>query len=260
MCQSDLVSVTRLSPNCTRPRKGKIDAIVIHHAAGSGTVEALGALFADPARQASANYGVGSDGRIACYVAEENRAWTTGNAIDHRAITLEVANCGGAPNWPVSDEALEATIALCTDVCRRYGFKLNYTGDKGGNLHMHRWYANTACPGPYLMGKFAYIAGEVNKRLEDRTASPEETVKNEEGYTLDMRILKQGDSGEAVRALQILLKGNGCDLGTFGPQKDGIDGQYGAATATAVRKLQTKRALAVDGIAGPQVMGSLLGV
>ena len=43
--------------------------------------------------------------------------------------------------------------------------KLNFTGDKNGNLTMHKWFAATACPGPYLESKFPYIAAEVNKRL-----------------------------------------------------------------------------------------------
>lgn len=169
---SNLVDYVKLSPNCNKPRNKKIDAIVIHHMAGNLTIESCGAVFADSARQASSNYGIGTDGRVACYVEEENRAWTTSDpGIDHRAITIEVANCGGAPDWKVSDQAIEAIIALCHDICRRYGFKLNYTGDKKGNLHMHKWYAATACPGPYLGSKFAYIADEVNKRLGGKTDS-----------------------------------------------------------------------------------------
>lgn len=169
MSYSKLVNLVRLSPNCTKPRGHKINAIVIHHMAEemeSGEAEAVGYMFADPARYASSNYGIGSDGMIACYVEEENAAWTSSNGeIDNRAITIEVANCGGDPDWPVSDKALEATIELCVDVCRRYGFKLNYTGDKTGNLHMHKWYAPTLCPGPYLESKFPYIEKEVNRRL-----------------------------------------------------------------------------------------------
>lgn len=30
---------------------------------------------------------------------------------------------------------------------------------------MHKWFAPTGCPGPYLESKFPYIAAEVNKRL-----------------------------------------------------------------------------------------------
>ena len=170
MSHSKLVEYVKLSPNCTKPRNQKVNAIVIHHMAGNLTVESCGAVFANSSRQASSNYGVGTDGRVACYVEEENRAWTSGSReIDNRAITIEVANCSGEPDWKVSDKALEATIALCTDICQRYGFKLNYTGDKSGNLHMHKWYSATGCPGLYLGSKFAYIAEEVNKRIEGKT-------------------------------------------------------------------------------------------
>lgn len=30
---------------------------------------------------------------------------------------------------------------------------------------MHKWYAKTSCPGPYLSSKLAFIADEVNKKL-----------------------------------------------------------------------------------------------
>lgn len=170
MSYSNLVKYVKISPNSSNPRGKKIDAIVIHHMAGNATIEACGNIFADPKRQASSNYGIGTDGRIACYVEEENRSWCSGSGeIDHRAITVEVANCSGSPNWEVSDKALESLISLCADICKRYGFKLNYTGDKSGNLHMHKWYQATSCPGAYLASKFPYIAEEVNKRIKEKT-------------------------------------------------------------------------------------------
>ena len=170
MSYSNLVKYVKISPNSSNPRNNKVDAIVIHHMAGNLSVENCGNIFANPARQASSNYGIGTDGRVACYVDEENRAWTSGSReIDNRAITIEVANCGGEPDWKVSDEALESLIALCVDICKRYGFKLNYTGDKSGNLHMHKWYQATGCPGAYLESKFPYIAEEVNRRIGGTT-------------------------------------------------------------------------------------------
>ena len=88
---------------------------------------------------------------------------------DHRAITIEVANDGGAgTNWHVSDAALEALVKLCVDICQRnpaLNGGLNYTGDARGNLTKHSYFHNTACPGPYLGGKFAWLAQEVNARL-----------------------------------------------------------------------------------------------
>jgi hypothetical protein len=105
------------------------------------------------------------------YVEEKNRSWCSSNATnDHQAITIEVANDGGAPDWHVSDKALAATIDLCVDICKRNGIrKLNFTGDASGNLTAHRYFVATTCPGPYLMSKFSYIAEEVNKRLGTTT-------------------------------------------------------------------------------------------
>lgn len=164
---SELVSYVNLSPNCTTPRSAPIDRITVHHMACDLTVEECGRGFANPSRQASSNYAIGSDGRIACYVEEENRSWCSSSPEnDHRAITIEVANCGGDPDWPVSDGAWAALLDLCTDICRRHGLKLNYTGDTRGNLTMHCWFAPTGCPGPYLKARFPEIAREVNRRLE----------------------------------------------------------------------------------------------
>lgn len=169
MSNSKLATYTKLSPNCTKPRGGKIRKITIHHMAGNLSVERCGEVFADPSRQASSNYGVGTDGRIGLYVDEANRAWTSSNAgNDDVAVTIEVANDGGAPNWHVSDRALMATIDLCVDICKRNGIeRLNYTGGASGNLTMHKWFAATTCPGPYLESKFPYIAEQVNKRLQE---------------------------------------------------------------------------------------------
>lgn len=175
MSNSKLISYTQLSPNCNKPRTHKIDKITIHHMAGNASIETCGMGFADPNRRGSSNYGVGTDGRIGLYVDEANRAWTSSNAEnDHRAVTIEVANDGGEPDWHVSDKALEATIELCVDICKRNNIaKLNFTGDKSGNLTMHKWFTPTVCPGPYLESKFPYIAQEVNRRLGETTATEE---------------------------------------------------------------------------------------
>lgn len=167
MSSSPLVSYTRISPNSSA-RTAKIDTITIHHMASTGlSIEACGAVFASTSRQASSNYGVGTDGRIALYVDESRRSWCSSNRQnDNRAVTIEVQNDSGEPQWHISEAALEATIALCTDICIRNNIpRLNFTGDASGNLTMHCWFASTACPGPYLKGKFSFIAQEVNRRL-----------------------------------------------------------------------------------------------
>lgn len=172
MSNSKLATYTKMSPNCTEPRGSKICKITIHHMAGNLSVERCGEIFADPKRRASSNYGVGSDGRIGLYVDEANRAWTSSNSgNDDVAVTIEVANDGGAPDWHVSDRALMATIDLCVDICKRNGIKaLIFNGGASGNLTMHKYFAPTACPGPYLESKFPYIAEQVNKRLQEGAA------------------------------------------------------------------------------------------
>ena len=173
MSNSPLVNYTCISPNKTSPRNHKIDTITIHHMAGNASVETCGDVFKPKSRKASSNYGIGSDGRVGMYVEEKDRSWATSSAAnDNRAVTIEVANCSGDPDWKVSDKALAKLIDLCVDICQRNGIKkLNYTGDKSGNLTMHKWFAATGCPGPYLGGKFPYIASEVNKRLGNKTTT-----------------------------------------------------------------------------------------
>lgn len=173
MSNSNLVNYTKLSPNYT-PMTNKINKkITIHHMAGNLSIETCGNVFASKSRKASSNYGVGSDGRIGLYVDESNRAWTSSSSSnDSQAVTIEVANDGGAPNWHVSDKAIAAVIELCVDICKRNGIeKLIYTGDASGNLTEHNYFAATACPGPYLKSKLSYIAEEVNKQLTTTTAT-----------------------------------------------------------------------------------------
>lgn len=175
MSNSALVCYTKLSPNHSGKRNHKIDTITIHCMAGNLSVEACGSIFAPSSRQASSNYGIGSDGRIAMYVEEENRSWCTSSASnDHRAVTIEVANDGGADTgWHVSAKAYAALLDLVTDICRRNGIKrLLWKADKSligqadkQNMTAHRWFAAKACPGDYLYNLQGQIAAEVNKRL-----------------------------------------------------------------------------------------------
>ena len=199
MSNSNLVSYTKISPNSNNPRNHKIDTITIHHMAGNLSIESCGAGFADPARQASSNYGIGSDGRIGMYVEEANRSWcSSSRENDHRAITIEVANDGGAPDWHVSDQALESLIKLCVDICSRNGIqKLNFTGDKTGNLTMHNYFAATECPGKYLSSKFPYIAEEVNRRLSV-ASSGSTTTNTSKDETND-----SGGSGGVIYRVQV---------------------------------------------------------
>lgn len=196
MSNSPLVTYTMLSPNRTSPRNHAIDTITIHCMAGNASVESCGALFARASTEASSNYGIGSDGRVALYVDEGDRSWASSNgANDHRAVTIEVANCGGEPDWPVSDQAYAALIDLCVDICRRNGIqKLLWRGDKSlvgqvdkQNMTAHRWFAAKACPGDYLYSRFGDIAARVNERLEEEHVTQEQFNEMMEVYLTQQR-------------------------------------------------------------------------
>lgn len=175
MSNSGLVVYTKISPNKSSPRNHAIDTITIHCMAGNASIESCGNLFADASRQASSNYGIGSDGRVGMYVEEKDRSWCSSSASnDNRAVTIEVANDGGAETgWHVSDKAYSALLDLVTDICKRNGIKkLLWKADKSligqidkQNMTVHRWFANKACPGDYLYNLHGQIAAEVNKRL-----------------------------------------------------------------------------------------------
>lgn len=198
MSNSPLVSYTKLSPNHSGKRNHVIDTITIHCMAGNASVETCGALFANPSRKASSNYGIGSDGRIALYVDEANRSWcSSSSSNDNRAITIEVANNGGAPDWPVSNKAYAALLDLVTDICKRNGIKkLVWSTNKndrinhknGCNMTIHRDFSNKSCPGDYLYNRHGQIAAEVNKRLEGEEevdiAKLISEMTNEQAYQL----------------------------------------------------------------------------
>ena len=73
--------------------------------------------------------------------------------------------------------------------------------------------------------------------------------------SLAIPTLRRGDSGETVRALQLLLIGRGCRCGPWG-----ADGDFGPATQGAAESFQRGHRLSVDGIVGPATWSALLGL
>ena len=74
-------------------------------------------------------------------------------------------------------------------------------------------------------------------------------------YTLALPILRKGDKGNTVKAMQMLLIANGYNCGPWG-----ADGDFGTNTMEAVIHYQTEHNMPGDGIVGPDTMGSLLGL
>lgn len=85
--------------------------------------------------------------------------------------------------------------------------------------------------------------------------TPNEDELNEEVCTVEIKMLRKGDKGNVVKAMQILLAGYGFKCGI-----SGADGDFGPATHGALRKYQEQKKLEVDGICGPATWAALLGM
>lgn len=162
-------------------RVEKISKITIHHMAGQIGAEACARMHRDGTREASANYYIGPDGTICAGVSEDRRAWTSSsNWNDQRAITIEVSNNSGAPNWTISDASYKALIKLCADICKRYNIVPAYTGHTDATLTVHNMFSATACPGPYLMRlhQNGQIQNDIKKAMGNQPApQPQPTGK-----------------------------------------------------------------------------------
>ena len=89
----------------------------------------------------------------------------------------------------------------------------------------------------------------------EKTTTTVASTTRKGDYTMEMRNLKKGCTGEDVKALQILLIGRGYSCGKYG-----ADGDFGSATDSAVRAYQKATGKTVDGVAGKATMSGLLGV
>ena len=155
------------------------------------------------------------------YCPESNRSWCTSNRDnDQRAITVECAS-DTTPPYAMNNAVYECLIALCTDICRRYGrTKLLWFGDKDKSLAyepaademlitVHRWFANKSCPGDWLHSRLGDLASSVTTALgtaiepeqkEETAPAPapetEYPAKLTEGYYRVRRNWSDGNRGQ----------------------------------------------------------------
>ena len=180
---SSLVAYTKLSPNHSGQRTHSIDRITPHCVVGQLSAETICDCF--PAgREASCNYGIGTDGRVSLCVEEKNRSWcSSSNANDQRAVTIECASDKAEP-YAMNSAVYATLIKLCTDICKRNGKrKLLWFADKDKSLGyapkpdemvltVHRWFANKSCPGDWLYARLGDLAAKVTAALGSSTETP----------------------------------------------------------------------------------------
>ena len=232
---SPLVAYTKLSPNHSGQRTHSIDRITPHCVVGQATAERICDCFISPDRQASCNYGIGTDGRVSLCVEEKNRSWcSSSKENDQRAITIECASDTSAP-YAMNSKVYESLIKLCTDICQRNGKKkLLWFADKTKTLNyapqademvltVHRWFANKSCPGDWLYSRLGDLASRVTAALG---SVPTETAPAQEHAKTELyRVRKTwADSKSQKGAYKILTNAKKCadaNPGYSGFDKDG---------------------------------------
>jgi hypothetical protein len=98
-----------------------------------------------------------------------------------------------------------------------------------------------------------YIRGYIVPKYEVELVESEKVETAAPADTLPM--LRIGDTGRTVVAMQLLLIGYGYNCGGYG-----ADGEFGNGTHASVRSFQNDRGLEVDGICGPKTWSALLGI
>lgn len=225
MANSRLVDCTMLSPNHSGKRTHGVDRISPHCVVGQLTAEGIGSCFPS-GREASCNYGIGTDGRVCLIVDEANRSWcTSSNANDQRAITIECASDKSEP-YAMNGKVYGKLVDLCEDICRRYGKKkllwfankdksLNYNPKSDEMvLTVHRWFANKSCPGNWLYERLGQLASTVTARLNGGNA---EQAADKSLYRVQVGAYSKKSNADAMLAK---VKAAGFDA--FITQVDGL--------------------------------------
>lgn len=184
MSNSSLVDCIVKSPNHSGARTHSIDRITPHCVVGQLTAESIGGCFTSSSRQASCNYGIGTEGRVVLCVDEAYRSWcSSSNANDQRAVTIECASDMSEP-YAMNSKVYNKLVDLCVDICKRNGKKkLIWFGNKEKTLNyspasdemiitVHRWFANKSCPGDWLYNRLGDLAKTVTQRLGGASATP----------------------------------------------------------------------------------------
>lgn len=275
---SPLVTYTNLTKDKST-RKSKIDTITIHCYVGQVTAKQGCDYFVTSSRQVSSNYVVGKDGSIGLSVEEKYRAWTSGgvdkngnpirvNGIsgadnDHRAVTIEVA-CDAKPPYAITDEAYKSLIELVADICKRNDIKeLKWKGDKSlvgkvdkQNMTVHRWFANTECPGDWLYSRMGLIASKVNAKLTPKKAQPKPTTvptTKKESFLPARGYFKKGDVSTNVGKIAIFMRKN---FPSYTSEK-ALGNTYGDNLIKAVKEFQKRTGLEPDGYFGKLTLAKL---
>ena len=182
------------------------------------------------------NYCVGDSGNLYEARGENNRSAAQGGNTreevnyNNRHFYAVCWLGGSNPDDQPSEKAVMAVKELWKEV--------------GGDLRPHSSFKSTNCPGDawrkWINGRLTFVPEEVKAK---------ETVAKVSRFS----IMKQGDRGQNVEELQIMLN-------MINKTQLVVDGDFGGKTKACVISFQKKYKLAVDGIVGQMTYAKLIEV
>lgn len=124
-----------------------------------------------------------------------------------------------------------------------------------GNVRTGLYYVNGNGNDPNTVTKQYMTYGSLQKNVGRifRYVGSSEITEKPKKVTITLDQVCEGNMGKSVRLLQAILMAQGYSCGPCG-----ADGDFGKATAQAVRKYQLAKGLDVDGIVGVQTWNKLL--
>ena len=204
------------------------------------------------------------------------RAWHVGGSANNTHIGVEMCEPSAikyttGAKFTIKDKekafrqcetAYNAAVELFAMLCNKYkldplkdGVILSHNecGKRGiGSGHVDPEHLWSGLGIDYTMDGFR---NDVKKAMRGSGVTPTTSQPvAEKTVSVKVRQLSKGMDGNDVKTLQAALIANGFSCGTAG-----ADGDFGRATAAALRKFQTKYGLGVDGIAGNATWSKLLG-
>ena len=231
MIGSALVSTYLPSPNIESRRDDREPDMLILHYTGMADARKACSWLCDPVSKVSCHYLVDEHGMIVQMVDENIRAWHAGvsswkdeDDINSRSIGIEIQNPGHAAGYPDFPEAqMLAVIALCRDIVTR------------NRIHPSRVLAHSdIAPDRKIDPGEKFDWARLHAQGIGHWVRPEPIDGGP--------FLQLGDQGQAVEALQAMLRLYGYGLE--------ITGLYDGPTQVNVRAFQRHfRPTRVDGIA-----------
>ena len=150
-----------------------------------------------------------------------------------------LSNSDGAGHVAIVEKVINDTTIVTSESA--YGSTAFYT------MTRYKGNGNWGMNSPYTFLAFIY-----NPAVEE---GGEQSVTSENSKWNGLPTLSVGSKGETVKALQLLLIGNGHSCGSLG-----ADGDFGGATCQALKDYQAKKGLTADGVCGNATWSSILGL